>query len=74
MDLCFDKNSKWRVVEVNTKGITIRFSQYGGKPFFGDFTEEVIEYSIKTLGFPIIISIETWEKKCIAYHLRYFTG
>lgn len=47
LDLCFDKEGRWRVVEVNTKGHTIRFSQYGGKPFFGEFTEEVISYCRK---------------------------
>jgi len=45
LDMCYDKNNKWRVIEVNTKGHTIRFSQYGGQPFFGEFTEEVIKYT-----------------------------
>jgi hypothetical protein len=44
LDLCMDKNGNWRAIEVNTTGHTIRFAQYGGKPFFGDFTDEVIEY------------------------------
>ncbi|PAU92843.1 hypothetical protein CK503_14235 [Aliifodinibius salipaludis] len=47
LDLCFDKDGRWRVVEVNTKGHTIRFSQYAGEPFFGEFTDEVIEYCRK---------------------------
>lgn len=44
LDMCYDKDGNWRVIEVNTKGHTIRFSQYGGQPFFGEFTDEVIEY------------------------------
>jgi len=44
LDMCYDKEGNWRVIEVNTKGHTTRFSQYGGQPFFGEFTDEVIEY------------------------------
>lgn len=44
LDVCFDESGCWRVIEINTKGHTIRFSQYGGQPFFGKFTEEVIDY------------------------------
>ncbi len=44
LDACYDQEGKWRAIEVNTKGHTIRFSQYGGQPFFGEFTDEVIEY------------------------------
>jgi hypothetical protein len=44
LDLCYDEQGNWKVIEVNTKGHAVRFSQYGGKPFFGDFTDEVIEY------------------------------
>lgn len=44
LDVCYDKSGNWRVIEVNTKGHTIRFSQYGGQPFFGEFTDEVIAY------------------------------
>lgn len=47
LDVCFDETGQWRVIEVNTKGHTIRFSQYGGQPFFGKFTNEVIEYCQK---------------------------
>jgi hypothetical protein len=32
------------MLEINTKGHSIRFSQYHGYPFFGEFTDEVIEY------------------------------
>lgn len=44
LDLCYDESGSWKVIEINTKGHTIRFAQYGGQPFFGDFTDEVIEY------------------------------
>lgn len=44
LDVCYDADCKWRLIEVNTKGHTIRFSQYGGQPFFGEFTDEVIAY------------------------------
>ena len=44
LDVCLDESGQWRVIEVNTKGHTIRFSQYGGQPFFGEFTDEVITY------------------------------
>ena len=44
LDACYDKTGKWRIIELNTNGQSIRFSQYGGQPFFGRFTNEVIEY------------------------------
>lgn len=46
LDMCLDTDGNWRVIEINLFGQTIRFSQYAGRPFFGDFTEEVIEYCI----------------------------
>lgn len=47
LDVCYDEEEKWRTIEINTVGHTIRFAQYGGQPFFGKFTEEVIEYCKK---------------------------
>lgn len=44
LDVCYTVDGKWRIIELNTRGHTIRFSQYGGQPFFGEFTDEVIEY------------------------------
>jgi len=44
LDVCFDDQANWRVIEVNTLAQSIRFSQYGGQPFFGEFTDEVIAY------------------------------
>ncbi len=46
LDLCLDKEGKWRAIEVNLQGHTIRFAQYTGKPFFGKFTDEVVEYCV----------------------------
>lgn len=47
LDLCYDETGRWRAIEINTKGHSIRFAQYAGKPFFGEQTEEVIEYCRK---------------------------
>ncbi|WP_158607387.1 sugar-transfer associated ATP-grasp domain-containing protein [Rhodohalobacter sp. SW132] len=44
LDLCYDETGRWRAVEVNTRGHSIRFSQYAGLPFFGEYTEEVLNY------------------------------
>lgn len=41
LDMCLDGDNKWRCIEVNLLGQTIRFAQYAGKPFFGLFTEEL---------------------------------
>jgi len=47
LDACYDEKGRWRAIEINTKAITTRFSQYGGKPFFGKFTNEVVDYCLK---------------------------
>lgn len=44
LDLCYDSSETWRIIEINTKGHSIRFAQYPGTPFFGEFTHEVAEY------------------------------
>ena len=44
LDLYCDENRKWNMLEVNTRGHSIRFAQYHGHPFFSDFTDEVIQY------------------------------
>lgn len=46
-DMALDAEGRWRCIEVNLHGHTIRFAQYAGQPFFGDFTEEVIEYCLR---------------------------
>ena len=42
LDMCLDENNSWRCLEANLRGQTIRFAQYAGKGFFGEFTDEVI--------------------------------
>ena len=44
LDLYYDEHSEWKVLEINTKGHSIRMSQYAGVPFFGEYTREVISY------------------------------
>ncbi len=44
LDYCLDINEVWRPIEINIFGQTIRFAQYAGQPFFGEFTDEVVEY------------------------------
>ena len=46
LDMCLDNMNNWRIVEVNLLGNTIRFAQNAGVPFFGKFTDEVIEFCI----------------------------
>lgn len=47
LDVCLDKDGCWRAIEINTEGHSIRFAQYGGEPFLGEFTEEVIEFCVR---------------------------
>ena len=47
LDLCLDRDSGWRILEINLFSQTIRFAQYAGVPFFGEYTEEVVEYCEK---------------------------
>lgn len=44
LDMCLDSENKWRCIEVNLLGQTIRFSQYAGNPFFREYTDEIIEH------------------------------
>ena len=44
LDMILDEDMLWRPIEVNLKYASIRFSQYIGKPFFGDYTDEVLRY------------------------------
>jgi hypothetical protein len=43
LDMALDRNNKWRCIEINLGGQTIRFAQYAGEGFFGKYTDEVIE-------------------------------
>jgi len=46
LDLCFDSEKKWRMIEINILGATIRFAQYHGALFFDEFTDEVRNYCL----------------------------
>ncbi len=43
-DCALDEAGRWRVIEINLANQTIRFAQYAGRPFFGPFTQEVMDY------------------------------
>src|SRR5690606_13503695 len=43
LDMCLDHRGVWRCLEINLKYQTIRFAQYAGRPFFGEYTDEVIQ-------------------------------
>lgn len=43
-DVCLDEAGAWRLVEINLRAQTISFAQFAGHPFFGEHTDEVIEY------------------------------
>jgi hypothetical protein len=45
-DMALDAQEQWRCIELNPHGHSIRFAQYAGQPFFGEFTEEVISYCL----------------------------
>jgi|YelNatPaOPRAMG01_1025707.scaffolds.fasta_scaffold40687_2 hypothetical protein len=45
-DMAMDAEGRWRCIEVNLHGHSIRFAQYAGQPFFGAFTDEVIAYCL----------------------------
>jgi len=47
VDALYDSNQQWRMIEVNLFSTSIRLAQYHGYPFFGDFTDEVVEYCKK---------------------------
>ena len=48
LDMCLDDKNMWRCIELNLFGQTIRFAQYAGKPFFGKYTDYVINKIIKS--------------------------
>jgi len=47
LDLCYDSNGKWRMIEVNINGTTLMFAQDHGVPFFDQYTDEVRDYCIE---------------------------
>lgn len=46
LDLCLDNEGQCRVIEVNNINNEINFFQMTGGPLFGEFTDEVISYSL----------------------------
>jgi hypothetical protein len=44
LDMCMDEYGNWRAIEINLNASAIRFAQYGGQPFFGEYTDEVVQY------------------------------
>lgn len=44
LDLIYDINGVWRLIEINIFGTAIRLAQYHGKDFFDIYTDEVINY------------------------------
>ncbi|MGB2741781.1 MAG: sugar-transfer associated ATP-grasp domain-containing protein [Cognaticolwellia sp.] len=44
LDLAMNEAGEWKLIEVNLEYQTIRFAQYAGHPFFGEYTDEVIKY------------------------------
>jgi Sugar-transfer associated ATP-grasp len=47
LDLCYDQEGNWRMIEVNINGAAIRLAQYHGALFFGEYTDEVYDYCIR---------------------------
>lgn len=43
-DFFLDENGAWRPIEINLRGHSIRFEQYAGRPFFGKYTSEILEF------------------------------
>ena len=48
LDMCLDNEGNWRCLEINLDAQTIRFRQYAGYAFFGEYTDEVIERVLET--------------------------
>ena len=43
-DVGYDEAEHWRLIEVNLRGQTISLAQFAGLPFFGKYSEEIIEH------------------------------
>lgn len=48
LDMYLDIENKWKCIEVNLLGQTIRFAQYAGEPFFGSLTEQIVDKIVAT--------------------------
>ncbi|NAR88832.1 hypothetical protein GPS45_04590 [Acinetobacter haemolyticus] len=42
LDMYLNDDNKWKCLEINLFGQTIRFAQYAGVPFFGSLTQEIV--------------------------------
>jgi len=47
LDLCYDSQGNWKMIEVNLNGTTLMFAQFHGVSFFDQYTDEVRDYCIK---------------------------
>ena len=47
LDLGYDSEGRWRMIEVNLNGTTLMFAQNHGVPFFDEFSDEVRNYVIE---------------------------
>jgi hypothetical protein len=47
LDLCYDAEGRWRMIEVNLNGTTLMFAQNHGVPFFDEYSDEVRDYVIE---------------------------
>lgn len=47
-DIMIDENGKPVVLEFNLDSFSVWYSQFSGEPSFGDFTDEIIEFSKKS--------------------------
>lgn len=46
-DFCVDENNTIRLLEINCKNIEVNFLQLNNGPLFGEYTDEIIAYSLK---------------------------
>jgi hypothetical protein len=43
-DVTIDENGTVRIIEINTRNMEINFLQTSGGPFFGDYSDEIVEW------------------------------
>ncbi len=49
-DIYYGRDGRWRPIEINLRGHSIRFAQYFGLPFFGDESEAVRDFCCRMAG------------------------
>lgn len=47
LDLYLNETGEWRLIEVNMHGHAVRLAQYAGEAFFGEYTDEVVDYCLR---------------------------